>query len=168
MQIRFSSNRSFTGSIEYEFHATSFGEMLTAWCCDELCFASFTTHLGRDRVLAELQALLPKAKLCLSHNHPSIFEDMPDKILIIGTPFRQDVWRALLTIERGTTTTYAELAARANHPTAVRAVATSVGRNPISVIIPCHRILPASGGIGNYHPGADIKRRLLEWEGALP
>ena len=71
-------------------------------------------------------------------------------------------------VERGTTISYSELARRSNHPTAVRAVATSVGCNPISVIVPCHRILPLTGGIGNYHSGAEIKRRLLEWEGALP
>lgn len=168
MQAVFTSDRCTIRTIEYDYLTTPFGDMLTAWHKEMLCFASFTTYLGREKIYSELTALFPKATFTHTKNRPSIFESAPKKILLAGTPFRCDVWRALLTVERGTTMTYAQLAARANHPTAVRAVATSVGCNPISVIVPCHRILPASGGVGNYHTGAEIKRRLLEWENALP
>lgn len=168
MQTTFTSNGNSIRHIEYDYIPTPFGEMLTAWHTDMLCFASFTTYLGRERLYNELQSLFPKAKLSLTENRLSIFDSAPQKILLVGTPFRQDVWRALLTIKRGTTATYSQLATLANHPTAIRAVATSVGCNPISVIVPCHRILPVSGGVGNYHSGSEIKRRLLEWEGALP
>ncbi len=168
MQVIFTSENCSIQNIEYSYLTTPFGEMLMAWHKEALCFATFTTYLGREKVFSELSALFPKAKLTPTQERASIFDSAPKTILLVGTPFRLDVWRALLNVECGTTITYAELASHANHPTAIRAVATSVGRNPISVIVPCHRILPASGGVGNYHSGAEIKRKLLEWEGALP
>ena len=168
MEVIFTSTPEAIGSIDYTYQETPFGEMLVAWHADALCFATFTTYLGRKRAFAELQALFYRAQFNEIENRTSIFDITPEKILLAGTPFRQDVWRALLGVERGTTISYSELARRSNHPTAIRAVATSVGCNPISVIVPCHRILPLTGGIGNYHSGAEIKRRLLEWEGALP
>lgn len=168
MEVIFTSTPEAIGSIDYTYQTTPFGEMLVAWHGDALCFATFTTYLGREKAFAELQTLFYRAQFNKIENRTSIFDITPKKILLAGTPFRQDVWRALLSVERGTTISYSELARRSNHPTAVRAVATSVGRNPISVIVPCHRILPLTGGIGNYHSGAEIKRRLLEWEGALP
>ena len=168
MEVIFTSTPEAIGSIDYTYQTTPFGEMLVAWHADALCFATFTTYLGREKAFAELQTLFYRAQFNKIENRTSIFDITPQKILLAGTPFRQDVWRALLSVERGTTISYSELARRSNHPTAVRAVATSVGCNPISVIVPCHRILPLTGGIGNYHSGAEIKRRLLEWEGALP
>ena len=167
MEIRYTTDRLSVRCVEYDFVQTAFGEMLTAWCCErerELCFATFTTYLGREAALAELRTLFAAATMKKIDSKEDIITTPPQRILLAGTQFRLDVWRALLSIERGRTTTYAALAAIAGHPTAVRAVATSVGRNPISVIVPCHRIVPATGGIGNYHSGAEIKRRLLEWE----
>lgn len=168
MEVIFTSTPEAIGSIDYTYQGTPFGEMLVAWHTDALCFATFTTYLGRDKAFAELQTLFYRAQFNKIENRTSIFDITPQKILLAGTPFRQDVWRALLGVERGTTISYSELSRRSNHPTAIRAVATSVGRNPISVIVPCHRILPLTGSIGNYHSGAEIKRRLLEWEGTLP
>ena len=167
MEIRYTTDRLSVRCVEYDFGQTAFGEMLTAWSCErerELCFATFTTYLGREAALAELRALFAAATMKKIESKEDIITTPPQRILLAGTQFRLDVWRALLSIERGQTTTYAALAAIAGHPTAVRAVATSVGRNPISVIVPCHRIVPAAGGVGNYHSGAEIKRRLLEWE----
>ena len=167
MEIRYTTDRLSVRCVEYDFVQTDFGEMLTAWCCErerELCFATFTTYLGREAALAELRALFAAATIEKIDSKEDIITTPPQRILLARTQFRLDVWRALLSIERGRTTTYAALAAIASHPTAVRAVATSVGRNPISVIVPCHRIVPAAGGVGNYHSGAEIKRRLLEWE----
>lgn len=175
MEVRYTTDRNSIKQVEYDFVQSAFGEMLTAWCCEQmersgvdrerqLCFATFTTYLGREAVLAELRALFPSATMRKIDSKEDIITTPPQRILLAGTQFRIDVWRALLTIERGKTTTYSALATIAGHPTAVRAVATSVGRNPISVIVPCHRIVPASGGVGNYHSGAEIKRRLLEWE----
>jgi methylated-DNA-[protein]-cysteine S-methyltransferase len=71
-------------------------------------------------------------------------------------------------IPYGKTISYAELAARAGSPRAFRAVGTACGANPLPPIVPCHRVLPSSGGIGNYGGGSDMKKALLELEGALP
>ena len=79
-----------------------------------------------------------------------------------GTPFRRRVWEALLTIPYGETVTYGELAQRLG--TAPRAVGSAVGRNPVSILIPCHRVV-GSGGLTGYAGGLDRKRALLEIEG---
>jgi O-6-methylguanine DNA methyltransferase len=84
--------------------------------------------------------------------------------IVSGTPFQRLVWENLRKIPRGTTITYAELAAQIGMPTAVRAVASAVGKNPISVIIPCHRVVPKSGGTGKYRWGSEMKAKLIERE----
>jgi AraC family transcriptional regulator of adaptative response/methylated-DNA-[protein]-cysteine methyltransferase len=86
---------------------------------------------------------------------------------LMGTPFQLAVWNALLNIPFGGTTTYGALAAEIGRPKAFRAVGSAVGDNPIFYAIPCHRVLPASGGIGNYYWGPEIKKALLDWEKAI-
>ena len=83
-----------------------------------------------------------------------------------GTPFQRAVWSALGTIACGETISYGDLAARAGHPSAVRAVGTAIGRNPLSVIIPCHRVIAADGSLAGYAGGLERKRALLAHEGA--
>jgi AraC family transcriptional regulator of adaptative response/methylated-DNA-[protein]-cysteine methyltransferase len=85
---------------------------------------------------------------------------------LIGAPFQLKVWEALLRIPSGHVTTYSEIAAAIGHPRAVRAVGTAVGRNPISWLIPCHRAVRKSGGLGGYHWGLPVKRALLARETA--
>ncbi|MGV8954660.1 MAG: bifunctional transcriptional activator/DNA repair enzyme AdaA, partial [Cypionkella sp.] len=75
------------------------------------------------------------------------------RLHLIGAPFQIKVWEALLKIPSGHVTTYSEIASYIGHPKAVRAVGTAVGRNPISLLIPCHRVLRKSGGLGGYHWG---------------
>jgi len=81
-----------------------------------------------------------------------------------GTAFQQWVWRALLAIPAGRTTSYSALAVALGKPAAVRAVGAAVGRNPISVIVPCHRVLGADGSLTGYAGGLERKRALLELE----
>lgn len=88
----------------------------------------------------------------------------PIRLLLSGTNFQVRVWDALLALEPGMTTTYGALAERLRDPAAARAVASAVGRNPISLLIPCHRVLRADGGLGGYHWGITRKRALLAWE----
>jgi methylated-DNA-[protein]-cysteine S-methyltransferase len=91
--------------------------------------------------------------------------DFPDELdLTLATPFQQAVWRAAQTIPRGETRTYGWLAGRIGKPGAARAVGQALGRNPIPVIIPCHRVL-AAGGLGGFSGGLDMKRYLLRLEG---
>jgi methylated-DNA-[protein]-cysteine S-methyltransferase len=83
-----------------------------------------------------------------------------------GTPFQRNVWRGLTTIAPGTTLSYGALAARLGCPTAVRAVGTANGSNPISVLVPCHRVIGSDGSLTGYGGGLDRKRWLLRHEGA--
>jgi methylated-DNA-[protein]-cysteine S-methyltransferase len=83
-----------------------------------------------------------------------------------GTEFQKTVWAALLTIPFGQTRTYAEIARQIGAPTAVRAVGAANGRNPISIVAPCHRVLGSNGHLTGFAGGLDTKARLLELEGA--
>ncbi len=83
-----------------------------------------------------------------------------------GTAFQQQVWQALLRIPAGTTTSYGTLSGDIGNPQAVRAVGAAVGRNPISIIVPCHRVLGADGSLTGYAGGLPRKTALLELEGA--
>ncbi len=82
-----------------------------------------------------------------------------------GTPFQQKVWRALCDIPYGTCITYGELAVRIGDPKACRAVGMANGRNPLPVIIPCHRIIGSGGKLTGYTGGLEIKTKLLQVEG---
>jgi AraC family transcriptional regulator of adaptative response/methylated-DNA-[protein]-cysteine methyltransferase len=86
------------------------------------------------------------------------------KLALEGTAFQMKVWRELSKIPAGTLVTYGELAKRIKMPTAVRAVASAVGRNPIAYFVPCHRVVPASGGHGKYHWGAKRKSAMIKAE----
>ncbi len=88
--------------------------------------------------------------------------------LRVGTPFQQSDWRALLGIASGTYRSYSSIAKHIGNPQAVRAVGAAVGRNPISVIVPCHRVLGAGGALTGYAGGLERKTALLQLEGLLP
>lgn len=83
-----------------------------------------------------------------------------------GTPFQQSVWHALLTIGRGATTSYGALSQQLGKPRAVRALGAAVGRNPLSVVVPCHRVVGMDGSLTGYAGGLDRKRALLTLENA--
>jgi methylated-DNA-[protein]-cysteine S-methyltransferase len=86
---------------------------------------------------------------------------------VAGTPFQRKVWTALRTIPVGTTTSYGALAAQLDMPSAVRAVGHANGSNPISVVVPCHRVIGANGSLTGYGGGLPRKRWLLEHEGVV-
>ena len=85
---------------------------------------------------------------------------------LAGTAFQRGVWRALQDIAAGCISSYSDVAARVGAPRAVRAVGAAIGRNPASVIVPCHRVLGRDGSLTGYAGGLDRKRALLELEGA--
>ena len=132
---------------------------------------AFTAECGEAEAQADLRARWPGA----------VFVEDPDRVLplvsaafggrgadlhLIGAPFQIKVWEALLQIPSGHVTTYSDIARVIGAPKAVRAVGTAVGRNPISWLIPCHRALRKSGGLGGYHWGLPVKRAMLAWESA--
>ena len=81
-----------------------------------------------------------------------------------GTPFQQNVWTALRTIPYGTTATYGDIARKIGSPTASRAVGAANGRNPIAIVVPCHRVIGANGTLTGYAGGLDMKEQLLDHE----
>lgn len=87
--------------------------------------------------------------------------------LSCGTPFQQAVWHALLQIDSGSTTSYGAIGRAVGRPQAVRAVGAAIGRNPVSVIVPCHRVVATSGALTGYAGGLPRKLALLQLEGAL-
>jgi AraC family transcriptional regulator of adaptative response/methylated-DNA-[protein]-cysteine methyltransferase len=129
-----------------------------------------------DGALADLRARWPLAGY--AHDDApaqtiaaALFGARPDsrtpvRLFLSGTNFQVRVWDALLGLPVGTTTTYRTLAESLKDRAATRAVASAVGRNPISLIIPCHRVLRTDGGLGGYHWGLTRKRALLAWERA--
>ncbi len=83
---------------------------------------------------------------------------------LAGTPFQLEVWNALLRIPYGETRSYGQLAVQLGHPGAARAVGTANGSNPVAIVVPCHRVIAAGGGLGGYGGGLDRKRFLLDLE----
>lgn len=93
--------------------------------------------------------------------------DLPVDLSLVAAPFRRSVLETLHEVARGEVVTYGALARRAGNPRAFRAAATACARNPIPIVVPCHRVVPAGGGIGAYGGGVERKRALLELEGSL-
>jgi methylated-DNA-[protein]-cysteine S-methyltransferase len=95
--------------------------------------------------------------------------DLPYDLRLVRSPFRRTVLETLARdVHRGDVIRYGELAARSGNPKAARAAGTACATNPIPIVVPCHRVLPAGGGVGSYGGGPPLKVRLLELEGALP
>ena len=155
--------------IAYSFHSTCYGSTLTASTNKGLCYLAFG---DKERMLNELKARFPKAtiheQLQPIHDAAASFiSGKYDKEIVLnvyGTAFQQAVWNELLKIPDGETTTYQAIATTLNNPKAVRAVGTAVGQNPVSYLIPCHRVVRTDGGLGGYHWGIEIKKQILDNE----
>jgi AraC family transcriptional regulator, regulatory protein of adaptative response / methylated-DNA-[protein]-cysteine methyltransferase len=111
---------------------------------------------------AEVKTVLAQIEDWLDGRRPGI--DV--KLDLRGTPFQERVWQALQEIPRGQTWSYTELAQRVGRPKAVRAVAMACARNPVAILVPCHRIVRKDGGLGGYAGGLPHKRELLAREQA--
>lgn len=159
-------------TISFGWFPSPFGEMLVMGTERGICAIAFTAESSRASAMADLTSRWPKADYV---EHPAQLQNWVDaalgsggnaKLHLIGAPFQIKVWEALLSIPTGHVTTYSEIAQSIGHPKAARAVGTAVGRNPVSWLIPCHRALRKSGGLGGYHWGLPVKRALLAWESA--
>jgi AraC family transcriptional regulator of adaptative response/methylated-DNA-[protein]-cysteine methyltransferase len=93
--------------------------------------------------------------------------DQPVKVVLIGTDFEVRVWQTLLKIPVGKATTYQTVAEHIGRPTASRAVGAAVGKNPISFVVPCHRVVGSTGALTGYHWGVPRKRAILGWEAGV-
>ncbi len=159
-------------TIRFGWFASPFGEILAMTTERGLCGMAFADETGRDAAFADMRARWPGAAYvedaaAVEPLVQGIFSGLGQtRLHLIGAPFQIKVWEALLQIPSGHVTTYSEIAGRIGAPRAVRAVGTAVGRNPISWLIPCHRALRKSGGLGGYHWGLPVKRAMLAWEAA--
>ncbi|KIT15075.1 methylated-DNA--[protein]-cysteine S-methyltransferase [Jannaschia aquimarina] len=150
---------------------TPFGEGLALATDRGLCGLAFSEETGREAAIADMRARWPKARFVPDRDAVApfidgLFDGGEARLHLIGAPFQIKVWEALMRIPSGHVTTYSEVARAIGHPKAVRAVGTAVGRNPVSYLIPCHRALRKSGGLGGYHWGLPVKRAILAWEAA--
>jgi AraC family transcriptional regulator of adaptative response/methylated-DNA-[protein]-cysteine methyltransferase len=93
--------------------------------------------------------------------------DQPVKVVLIGTDFEVEVWETLLKIPLGGATTYRDVARQIGRPAASRAVGAAVGKNPVSFVVPCHRVVGTSGALTGYHWGVPRKRAILGWEAGV-
>jgi AraC family transcriptional regulator of adaptative response/methylated-DNA-[protein]-cysteine methyltransferase len=141
-----------------------------------ICGVAFADgQAERPRVLADMTARWPAARYVEDRVRTAaaarrIFEpaawraDDPLRVVFIGTDFEVRVWESLLEIPFGGTCSYSDIACRIGSPKASRAVGAAVGRNPVSFVVPCHRVMGKSGGITGYHWGITRKRAIIGWE----
>ncbi|MGB3316216.1 MAG: methylated-DNA--[protein]-cysteine S-methyltransferase [Albidovulum sp.] len=159
-------------TISYGWFPSPFGEVLAMGTERGLCGMAFTAETGREAAMADLSARWPRARLieapeAIAPWITAAFAQAGEaRLHLIGAPFQIKVWEALMTIPSGHVTTYSDIAGAIGNPRAVRAVGTAVGRNPVSWLIPCHRAIQKSGGLGGYHWGLPVKRAMLAWETA--
>ena len=151
------------------FAHSPFGTLLLAESERGLCWLSFVNKFSE--AVKKRNAAFPAQTYSQDDawassvvNNWIVDKSLTINLASIGTSFQMTVWNTLLKVPLGSTLSYSDLAKKCGHPTAVRAVATAVGRNPIAIFIPCHRVLLKNASLGNYRWGADKKRALLEWE----
>ena len=140
--------------IRYSVQNTEGGTMMHGMCDEGICW------MGYDLDGAVMRDRFPEASF--EEDAGITPSDMP--LAVYGTDFQVNVWRELLKIPRGATIQYQEIAQNIGRPKAYRAVGTAVGANPISFLIPCHRVLPSQGGVGQYLWGSAKKASLLNSE----
>lgn len=158
-------------------HPTPFGEAFVAATGRGICALEFLTGRAPEEAAAELAEAWPAAAVL--HDPASTAPHVgrvfpptgfcpegPFHLLVRGTNFQVRVWQALLRIPSGAVISYGDLARRLGKPGAARAVGGAVGANPISYLIPCHRVVREATGLGHYRWGAERKHALLAWEAA--
>jgi AraC family transcriptional regulator of adaptative response/methylated-DNA-[protein]-cysteine methyltransferase len=164
--------------ISYGFHDCPFGDalvMATERGVAGLAFVDEDKGQSRAEALADMTRRWPRATYVeapwkTAAHARQIFEtaarkqEQPVRLVLIGSDFDVRVWETLLKIPMGRAVSYADIARHLGQPNASRAVGSAVGRNPISFVVPCHRVLRGDGNLGGYHWGLTRKRALIGWE----
>lgn len=165
-------------TITYGFHDCPFGRALVMMTDGALSGLAFADEGDEDKALADMVARWPEAQYVRNEAATiacarRIFEprrwqrDEPLRVIFIGTDFEIRVWESLTRIPMGKATTYSDIASHIGNPKASRAVGAAVGRNPVSFVVPCHRVMGKSGSLTGYHWGLTRKRAILGWEAGL-
>ena len=164
-------------TIKYGFHPSPFGECLLATTARGVCGFFFVKNRDRKDPLSELRYFWKNADLVEDPRasqelverifNPS-FADIstPLHLILAGTNFQIKVWEALIKIPFGAAVSYEDIAVRVGIPGATRAVGSAVGKNPVSFIIPCHRVIRKTADFGNYGGGTARKKAIIGWEAA--
>ena len=161
--------------MRYGFHPSPFGEAVLIATDRGLAGLGFVDDGDRQAALADLTRRWPKATyledeaatapLAKRVFNPSQWQaEQPLRVVLIGTDFEVRVWQTLLRIPRDRATTYSDIARHIGKPAACRAVGAAVGKNPVSFVVPCHRVLGRSGALTGYHWGLTRKQAILGWE----
>jgi AraC family transcriptional regulator of adaptative response/methylated-DNA-[protein]-cysteine methyltransferase len=162
-------------TVYYGFHPSLFGTALVMATDRGLCGLAFA-DLGKERpALVDMRRRWPRAKIVEDSARTAplaarIFDrklwraDRPLRVVLIGTDFEVRVWETLMRIPMGRAITSSDLAGTIGKPSAARAVGAAVGKNPISFVVPCHRVVGKSGELTGYHWGLTRKRAMLGWE----
>ena len=160
--------------INYGYGITPFGEALLAWTNRGVCFLGFCHEEGKEHTWKHFNQQWPDANLTESsveanNRLAEIFNEKEHKQLRVwlrGSPFQLRVWEALLELPTGSHCTYGKLAAFTGNAGASRATGSAVGRNPVSWLIPCHRVINSLGGLGGYRWGTNTKQAMIGYEAA--
>ena len=166
--------------IYHGIHPSPFGLMFLALTDKGICELAFGSMEVLDREVKDMERRWPAAqvshapqrtaptagRLFSSSSREQAGREAGFRLFVKGTNFQVNVWRALLRIPEGALVSYKQLAQMTANPSAIRASASAVGANPVSYLIPCHRILRTSGELGGYHWGVERKRALIAWDSA--
>ncbi|MEG4987234.1 methylated-DNA--[protein]-cysteine S-methyltransferase [Microcoleus sp. BR0-C5] len=161
--------------IRYGIHDTPFGTSLIATTTRGICNLYFFDTTDEQTATQRLQLAWKNAEIIrdeqgtqslrdLIFNSETLSEQKPLTLLVKGTNFQIQVWRALLQLPFGAIATYQSIAQMVARPTAARAVGNAIGKNPIGYLIPCHRVIRESGELGGYGWGLERKTVMLGWE----
>ncbi|MGQ0740748.1 MAG: methylated-DNA--[protein]-cysteine S-methyltransferase [Alphaproteobacteria bacterium] len=159
-------------TIRYGFHPSLFGTALIMATNQGVCGVAFGDDGEEAGMLGDMTSRWPQARFVEDARETGSYAERifatkgEVPIVLIGTPWQIKVWRALLSIPPGKVTTYRALAEKVRGPKAARAAGAAVGRNPISWLIPCHRVLGSDGALHGYHWGLARKRAMLAYEAA--
>jgi AraC family transcriptional regulator of adaptative response/methylated-DNA-[protein]-cysteine methyltransferase len=162
-------------TLTYGFHPSPFGMSLVMTAPRGLCGLALADAGEEQAALQDMQRRWPRATYVEDTAQTElvarrIFDpetwrpDQPLRVIFIGTDFEVRVWETLLRIPMGRFSTYSDIASKVCSPKAARAVGAAVGKNPISFVVPCHRVIGKSGDLTGYHWGITRKRAMLGWE----
>ena len=162
-------------TLAYGFHPSPFGEAIVVAAPRGMAGLGFVDDGNREAARADMARRWPRAQLVEEASatepyvrrafDPALWRaDTPLRVVLIGTDFEVRVWETLLTVPMGRATTYSAIACKIGRPAAARAVGAAVGKNPISFVVPCHRVLGRSGALTGYHWGLARKQAIIGWE----
>jgi AraC family transcriptional regulator of adaptative response/methylated-DNA-[protein]-cysteine methyltransferase len=162
-------------TLVYGFHPSPFGIALVIATLRGLAGLAFADPGEEESTLDDMRRRWPRAQFREDRTRTATFahrifdpklwqRDRPLRVVMIGTDFEVRVWETLLKIPMGRATTYSDIATKIRAPKAARAVGAAVGKNPISFVVPCHRVIGKGGDLTGYHWGLTRKRAMLGWE----